>query len=199
MSEEVNGAVTPGTTDAQGPTAPTPGTAPDNSGAASAGSATNTVTMTQAELDRIIAERLQRERDKSAKESAKAAQIAEAERLKGQQEWKTLAEKHEAELNALRPVAARAEAMEAVIKGMYTARLATLPQALRSAVDSLPVTDPLERLAWLDKNGALLGAAASAPNVNSGGAAPQGTQASLGGMTPQEFAAVYGLRADYVK
>jgi hypothetical protein len=55
-------------------------------------------TFTQAELDKIIKERLERESKKQKEAEAKAREEAERETLAKNQEWEKLAKKHEAEL-----------------------------------------------------------------------------------------------------
>jgi hypothetical protein len=55
-------------------------------------------TFTQAELDKIIAERLERESKKRKEAEAKAREEAERDTLAKNQEWEKLAKKHEAEL-----------------------------------------------------------------------------------------------------
>lgn len=78
---------------------------------------------------------------------------------------------------------------------MYDARTKTLPAALRKAVESLPVTDPLDRLKWLDENEALFRQTTSVPDINAGQGGPQKPPTvSLGGLTPEEFEARYGVR-----
>ena len=57
-------------------------------------------TFTQAELDKIIAERLERESKKRKEAEAKAREEAERDTLAKNQEWEKLAKKHEAELLA---------------------------------------------------------------------------------------------------
>ena len=55
-------------------------------------------TFTQAELDKIITERLERESKKRKEAEAKAREEAERDTLAKNQEWEKLAKKHEAEL-----------------------------------------------------------------------------------------------------
>ena len=55
-------------------------------------------TFTQAELDKIIAERLERESKKRKESEAKAREEAERDTLAKNQEWEKLAKKHESEL-----------------------------------------------------------------------------------------------------
>ena len=155
---------------------------------------------TQADVEKMIGERLTRERDKAAK-AAQAAQ-AEAERkaLAENQQWKELAEKTTAELETAKAAAARVERVDALIQSMYETRTKTLPAALRKAVESLPVTDPLDRLAWLDANEALFKQTAGVPDINAGQTGPQKpATVSLGGLTPQEFAARYNVDPRYIE
>lgn len=155
---------------------------------------------TQADLDKMIGDRLAREREKAQKEAAKAQAEAERKALAENQEWKTLAERTAAELETARAAAARVERADELVKTMYDNRIKTLPAALRKAVESLPATDPLDRLAWLDANEALFRQPAGVPDINAGQAGPQKppTQ-SLGGLTPQEFGARYGIDPRYIE
>ncbi len=160
--------------------------------------ATETISMTQAELDGIIAERLERERAKSAKQADAARKIVEERALAEQAQWKELAERRAADLDALQAKAELAERQGAVIEQIYSNRLAGLPAAARRAVESLPVDDVLARLAWLDKNEALFRASSAVPDIS---ATAGGRQAGpgLGGLDAQQLASRYGLKPEAVQ
>ena len=153
---------------------------------------------TQADINKMIGERLEQERRKAAKEAEKAQAEAERKALAENQQWKELAEKTAQELQTARAAAERVERVDELVKSMYDARTKTLPAALRKAVESLPVTDPLDRLKWLDENEALFRQTTSVPDINAG-QAQQGRPATLyGGLDPNELAARLNLDPRYL-
>lgn len=155
---------------------------------------------TQADLERIIGERLAQERNKAAKQAEKAAAELEKKQLAENAKWQELAEKTQAELAATKADAERLERVSAVVTAMYETRLKSLPAPLRKAVESLPVQDPLDRLAWLDANEGLFSQAQAVPDINagSGGGSKPSPDVSLGGLDPQEFAARFGVDPRYL-
>lgn len=155
---------------------------------------------TQADLERIIGERLAQERNKAAKAAEKAAAELEKKQLAENAKWQELAEKTQAELAATKADAERLERVSAVVQAMYDTRLKALPAAMRKAVESLPVQDPLDRLAWLDANEGLFAQAQIVPDINAGGGggSKPSPDISLGGLDPQEFAARYGVDPRYL-
>jgi hypothetical protein len=113
---------------------------------------------TQAQLDAIVKDRLTRERAKAEADRKKAEDAAQAEALKAKEEWKTLAQQHEAKLAELQP---QAESLTATIAG-YEARLVKdLDAEIKEWPEEVRAMDPgadvplLERLAWRDKARAL--------------------------------------------
>lgn len=186
------------TTDAQTETA----------GATDTGTATGTnggqppadARFTQADLERIIGERLTQERSKAAKLAEKQAAELEKKRLAENAEWQQLAEKTQAELATIKADAERLERVSAVVTAMYETRLKSLPAPLRKAVESLPVQDPLDRMQWLDANESLFAQAQAVPDINAGtgGGSKPSPDVSLGGLDPQEFAARFGVDPRYL-
>ena len=164
------------------------------------GQAQGEARFTQADLERIIGERLAQERNKAAKAAEKAAAELEKKQLAENAKWQELAEKTQAELAATKADAERLERVSAVVQAMYDTRLKALPAPLRKAVESLPVQDPLDRLAWLDANEQLFAQAQTVPDINagSGGGSKPSPDISLGGLDPQEFAARYGVDPRYL-
>lgn len=189
-------------TTATAATAATPAT-PEQTTATPAGQSggamatTETISMTQAELDRMIAERLERERAKSAKQADAARKVIEEQALAEQAQWRELAERRAADLDALRAKAELAERQGAVIEQIYSSRLAGLPATARKAVESLPVDDVLARLSWLDKNEALFRASAVPDISATAGGRPAGP--GLGGLDAQQLASRYGLKPEAVQ
>jgi len=178
------------------PPAQTTATPTGQTGGATA--ATETISMTQAELDKLIAERLDRERAKTAKQAETARRALEEKALADQAQWKELAEKRAVDLAALQAKAELAERQGAVIEQLYKTRLAGLSAPIRKAVESLPVDDMLARLVWLDSNEALFKASSTVPDIS---ATSGGRQAGpgLGGLDAQQLATKYGVKPEAVQ
>lgn len=182
---------------ASAPATPEQTTATPTGQQGGATAATETISMTQAELDKLIAERLDRERAKTAKQADAARKAIEEKALADQAQWKELAEKRAADLTALQAKAELAERQGAVIEQLYKTRLAGLSAPIRKAVESLPV-DMLARLEWLDSNEALFKASSTVPDIS---ATSGGRQAGpgLGGLDAQQLAAKYGVKPEAVQ
>ena len=159
---------------------------------------TDTISMTQADLDKLIAERLDRERAKTTKQADAARKALEEKSLADQAQWKELAEKRAADLTALQAKAELAERQGVVTEQLYKTRLAGLSAPIRKAVESLPVDDMLARLAWLDSNEALFKASSTVVDIN---AASGGRQAGpgLGSLDAQQLASKYGVKPEAVQ
>lgn len=117
-------------------------------------------TFTQAELDAIVSDRIQREKDKSAKEAEKARKDAEEKSLADAKEFEKLAQqradsitKLEARVQELEPVAARVAELEKLIKGHVDKEREGLPPHIVGLLDALPVEGQYK---WLTDNGATL-------------------------------------------
>lgn len=115
---------------------------------------------TQDEIDAIITKRLEREREKAAKEAEAAKQKAEEMVLEKQQEWEKLAKQREAklaELNAqteqsaesLKAVEENYSTLETAVSTFVEAQLSRVPEPTRQLLDKLPLVDRLE---WLASN-----------------------------------------------
>ena len=154
---------------------------------------------TEAQVNEIVKERLAREQTKAQKAQQATQAEAEKKRLADDAKWQELAEKTQAELAALKAEAERAERLGAVMTAMYDNRLKALPANLRKAVESLPATDPLDRLAWLDANESLFTQQHTVPDINAGaGGGKPPPDVSLGGLDPHEFAARFGVDPRYL-
>ncbi len=190
--------MTEATTTTTAPMTPEQMTATPTGQSGGATAATETISMTQADLDKLIAERLDRERAKTTKQADAARKAIEEKSLADQAQWKELAEKRAADLTALQAKADLAERQGVVIEQLYKTRLAGLSTPIRKAVESLPVDDMLARLAWLDSNEALFKASSSVPDIS---AASGGRQAGpgLGGLDAQQLAAKYGVKPEAVQ
>lgn len=113
-------------------------------------------TFTQADVDRIIKERLEREQEKAKKAEEKARKEAELGALAQQQEWQTLAAKRQEALQEmeerLKPFEEMQERMgkyEKALDGFLQAQLAGVPEHV---IDLLKGRDPVEQLDWLTAN-----------------------------------------------
>lgn len=121
----------------------------------------------QAALDKIVGERLGRAKEKweSTAETAreKAKDAAETARLTEQQEFKTLADKANARVLELEPLAAQVEVYSETFTKMLEARRKGLPPHIVTLLDA--VGDPLKQLTWLEENADKL-ALPAAPDID---------------------------------
>lgn len=153
---------------------------------------TASTTFTQADVDRIVAERLQRAERKAQEQAQKAAQEAERKAAEEQGKWKELYEKTQAEINAERNAR---KTLEMNILREKVARQVGLPEKLAARLqgedeDSL-LADAKSILAELPKP--------AAPNINNG--AGVGNVPPAGGMTEaekRELAARLGVNPIYL-
>lgn len=101
----------------------------------------------------------------------KAIEQAQREKLEKDGDYKSLAEKHAAELETLKPAALLAAELEKVIREDNDAIMQTIPESKRSMV---PTDYPPQRLKrWLTANAALL-TKEPAPNYDAGAGAHGG-------------------------
>ncbi len=148
-------------------------------------------TFSQADLDRIVTERLAKEKAKTEAVLKRAQDDAERKAAEEQGRYQELYTKVQAELEAERN---RARAAELANMRRDTAAKFGLPDGLAKRLQG-ETPEELERdaqdlLADLPKP--------AAPNINAGNA-PGNTGAGksyLGGLSEQEFAARFGVRAD---
>lgn len=120
----------------------------------------------QADFDRLLSERLEREKKKGETAAQKAKEEAEAAALAEQQKWQQLAEKHGLKAKTLEEQAeaeAKAKAELEAKAGRYESALTTL---LKTQKEGLPAhilgllekLDPVEQLSWIASNREALGA-----------------------------------------
>lgn len=145
-------------TTAEPPTDP----APDKGGEAGR-------TFTQAELDRIIEERLARSKKATEAAAARAAEEARQRALLEQGEYQKLAEERAARLAELEPQAAAVERYRGALEAVLAEHRKGLPAHLVTLLDRL---DPVEQLEYLAANAETLRPAAppapAGPNLNGG-------------------------------
>lgn len=114
---------------------------------------------TQAELDFIVKERLERERKKAEKIAADAKAKAEEETLAKQQEWEKLALKREADnatlrgqLDELQPTLEQTKARIAALEKALSSQVAALTEGLDEGIVTLLKNRPVEeQLVWLSE------------------------------------------------
>lgn len=137
------------------------------------------------------------ERDADAETLAqrlKAIEDAGKKQLAEQGNYKALAEQHAAEVERLRAVEARANALDATLRKSNEARIARVPEQYRSMIPTDYAPEKLQD--WLDANEALLGKP-PAPNFDAG-AGGSGGGSRTTDLTPEEkqMAAAMGLTAE---
>lgn len=117
-------------------------------------------TFTEADVTRIVKERLEQEKRTSDEKAKKAAEKAAAEALKDSADFKTLSEKQatallerETELTQhktqLETAAQERDKYKSALEAHVKARRAGVPDHIGALLD---VLDPLAQMAWLDKN-----------------------------------------------
>lgn len=197
MAEETTASVTPQTGAEPGQQAggvTSAGAVADSTTATLQSTSETTETrFTQADLDRLVDARLAEERKKRQRqaEADKLAQAGEYQKLADQ--YKAQADATTVEVETLRAQLAEATA---AVEATYQARLKALPREAQKAVEGLAALPVAQRLAWLDANAGLF-ARPTPPNINAtdqGGGARTRTDAEAA-----ELAAIYGVRAEYLK
>lgn len=117
----------------------------------------------QALIKELRGEAAQNRQRAKAEETAKRA--AEEERLKAQGEWQKLADERAARVTELEPKAALAEALLERVSKQNAARIAAVPEAMRTLIPAN--YDAVQLSEWLDANLDKL-AAPKAPTLDSG-------------------------------
>lgn len=187
------------------PAAPTTGTAPGQpSGSQAQPQPTDSRVFTQADVDRIVKERLEREQGKATKAAEKARQEAEAKALVEQGDFKALSErqaKRIAELETAAADLATAQAQlgkyETALKASLAAQLAGVPEHIQDLLKRMDVTEQME---WISANQDKLKPAqpaAAAPDIS---ATKRSTspQTKMTDEERREFAARYGVRPEFL-
>lgn len=128
-------------------------------------------TFTQADVDRIVQERLRRAEEKAAEATRKAQQAAEEKALKENQQFKELSERQAADLAAMQAkiegltkdfesIGGSAERYKTALETHVKAQRKGLPDPICALLDNL---DPVAQMEWLTKNAATLTNAGGAP------------------------------------
>lgn len=138
---------------------------------------------TQAELDRIIGERLERERERAkaeaAEEQRKAEEAARKKALKEQEDFRALSESQASEIaekdgriTALEASEARATGLESRLEKIVQARLEKVEEGYKTLLKNMTVE---ERADWIEANPKLVANAAaggSPPTPDAAGGNP---------------------------
>lgn len=135
------------TTDVQDTDATTATDAPSTGDATGTNGGNDGRTFTQADVDRIVNERIERERQRAERERQRAEEQAEAERLEAQQEFQQLAEQRLERISELEPVAERAERYEAALRTHLDREREGLPDHITTLLDRMDVAEQLEYIA----------------------------------------------------
>lgn len=98
----------------------------------------------QAELEAIVKDRLERQKRAADAAREKAEKDAADKALKEQGEFKTLAEQRAAEIEALKPKAEYAEQLEAVVTKLLDEQRKNVPKHIIALLDKLSITDQLD-------------------------------------------------------
>jgi hypothetical protein len=117
---------------------------------------------------------------KKAQEQTQVAQAAEEARLKEQGEFKKLAEKHEARVKELEPVASQYSQLAELVSGQIESQIKDWPAELK-AFDPGKDSPIEQRLAWLEKSKPLLEKLMQQVRSQSPGNAPSPRPASPNG------------------
>ncbi|HEY3310564.1 MAG TPA: hypothetical protein VGK00_02885 [Anaerolineales bacterium] len=104
---------------------------------------------TQADLDRIIKERLEREKTTREKAAAKAKEEAEAEGLKKSEEWQSLAKRLEARVGELEPASEQVTRYKSALDKYLEAEKKDLPKHVLVLLEKL---DPVDQMEYLSAN-----------------------------------------------
>lgn len=131
----------------------------DNAGSSKAPGSLDEALNYIAALEKRVAEQKERaskyySETKSLSERLNAIEEGTRKRLQEEGNYRELAQKHAADLESLKPLAERAQALEAIIRESNEARMKAVPENMRNLI---PVDYAPERLqAWLNANEALL-------------------------------------------
>ena len=131
---------------------------PENAGSPKPANLDEALNYIQA-LEKRVAEQKERaskyySETKSLSERLSAIEQGTRKRLEEEGNYRELANKHAADLESLKPLAERAQALEAIIRESNEARIKSVPENMRNLI---PVDYAPERLqAWLNANEGLL-------------------------------------------
>jgi hypothetical protein len=99
---------------------------------------------TQSEVDRLIGERLQREKAKATEAAEKARKEAEEKALADNAKWQELAETRGKDNEALKAQAERAERLEAALTKRWDAEKSAVPDYILPLLEKMSVDERLD-------------------------------------------------------
>lgn len=133
-------------------------------------------TFTQADVDRIVKERLAREQAKAEAAAKKAKEDADQASMKEQEKWKELATQHETRIAELEPLtktqAERLTAFEQLIAKQLETEIKDWPKEFKD-LDPGKESDLLARMAWVEKSRPLAQKLAAVPPAPGNGRLPR--------------------------
>jgi hypothetical protein len=132
-------------------------------------------TFTQADLDRIVKDRLADSQRRTEQKAAADRKAAEDKALADNAEWKTLAEQRASELETAKAQAALVEGYAKRLNALVDAEIAAWPDEVKALDPGAKAVDA--RLDWLEKSRALARRLAALPKAPT-------TEAGAGNGTP---------------
>lgn len=103
----------------------------------------------QADLDNIVKERLERQRRALEAQQREAQQALEQQKLEDQKEFEKLAKQRAEEINSLKPRATLAEGYEKRVSQLMSEAAKALPANIQMLLNKLSLPDQLD---WLTEN-----------------------------------------------
>jgi hypothetical protein len=104
---------------------------------------------TQAELDAIVKDRIDREKRNADAKAQREREAAEAKALEEQSKFKELADQRQAKIAELEPFQAKSERYEKALTTLLEAERKGMPGHITALLDKL---DPAEQLEWIASN-----------------------------------------------
>lgn len=104
---------------------------------------------TQDEVNRLIDDRLKRERQKADEKAKKEREDAEAKALEEQKEYQKLAEQRATKIAELEPLTEQVDRYQGALTSLLTAEKQNVPEHVAALLDKL---DPVEQLEWIASN-----------------------------------------------
>lgn len=139
-----------------------PGTTPENGNGENGGEKRYTQAEHQAEVDRVVTERLKRAEEKAERDRLKAAKDAELAGLAEKQEFQQLAAKRQERILELEPVVSERDALaeenaglKKALEGYRDQLLTNIPAETKALLLEQSLT---KQMAWLNENAAKFGA-----------------------------------------
>lgn len=133
---------------------------------------------TQAELDAIVQDRLNRDRQRRDQQAQRERDQAQADALREQQQYRELSEQQATRIAELEPFQQRAERYQTALTTLLEGERKNLPSHITALLDKL---DPAEQLEWIASNREAIGGSTDQQNGNGTNGRRQGPPASPNG------------------